>query len=262
MMRKWKPSWSLWIRWNNNGRPIIRKSACWSSNLHARMQRLQGWRNFLTATKRKTVSSMISRHTYNTSGNVKIFMRVRPSGLNEANEAFSTSLAPAPKMKKVTLGHPPKDYKFDRVFGPSYTREEILEDMKPIIRSALDGFHVFVFAYGKIPSYWSDLILNYYHKCSSHFILRPNWKWQEPVVGANHAANRQFDFQAGRHQKLRVHHQDVSSVHREQQAPWRLHRPWPDRSRNLKLESGLSGRIHATPTANSSEKNYIQSQQS
>lgn len=91
--------------------------------------------------------------TYNTSGNVKIFMRVRPSGLNEANEAFSTSLAPAPKMKKVTLGHPPKDYKFDRVFGPSCTREEILEDMKPIIRSALDGFHVFVFAYGKIPSY-------------------------------------------------------------------------------------------------------------
>lgn len=41
-----------------------------------------------------------------------------------------------------------KDYQFDAVFGLNSTQEEVFEDTKRLIQSAIDGFNVCIFAYG------------------------------------------------------------------------------------------------------------------
>ena len=41
-----------------------------------------------------------------------------------------------------------KDYQFDAVFVLNSTQEEVFEDTKRLIQSAIDGFNVCIFAYG------------------------------------------------------------------------------------------------------------------
>lgn len=45
-----------------------------------------------------------------------------------------------------------KSFNFDTCFGPTSTQEEIFEDTKRLVQSAIDGFNVCVFAYGQTGS--------------------------------------------------------------------------------------------------------------
>jgi len=48
--------------------------------------------------------------------------------------------------------HGPKVYPYDSVFGPSATQEQIFEDSKRLIQSAVDGYNACIFAYGQTGS--------------------------------------------------------------------------------------------------------------
>ena len=57
---------------------------------------------------------------------------------------------------QVALAHPRsnqrKQFKYDKVFGPSSTQEEVYEDTKALIRSVLDG------AYSHWPPLWYGVL--------------------------------------------------------------------------------------------------------
>ena len=42
----------------------------------------------------------------------------------------------------------PKPYDFDSVFGPNSIQDEVFEETKRLVQSAVDGFNVCIFAYG------------------------------------------------------------------------------------------------------------------
>ncbi|KAJ6672606.1 KINESIN-4-LIKE ISOFORM X1 [Salix viminalis] len=45
-----------------------------------------------------------------------------------------------------------RNFKFNKVFGPDSTQEEVYSDTQPLIRSVLDGYSVCIFAYGQTGS--------------------------------------------------------------------------------------------------------------
>ena len=46
----------------------------------------------------------------------------------------------------------PKTYNFDTVFGMDTTQEQVFEDTKRLVQSAIDGYNVCIFAYGQTGS--------------------------------------------------------------------------------------------------------------
>lgn len=49
-------------------------------------------------------------------------------------------------------GFQDEEYTFDSCFGPSATQDQVFEDSKALMQSALDGFNVCIFAYGQTGS--------------------------------------------------------------------------------------------------------------
>ncbi|KAI4303528.1 hypothetical protein MLD38_039142 [Melastoma candidum] len=90
-------------------------------------------------------------------GNIRVYCRIRP-------------FLPGQSMKQTTIdylgrkrrnccresfkhgkdGH--RLFKFNKVFGPATSQEEVYLDTQPLIRSVLDGYNVCIFAYGQTGS--------------------------------------------------------------------------------------------------------------
>uniref|UniRef100_A0A383VU44 Kinesin motor domain-containing protein n=1 Tax=Tetradesmus obliquus TaxID=3088 RepID=A0A383VU44_TETOB len=88
-------------------------------------------------------------------GKIRVYCRVRPMLEFEA----AKSQTPAVSMpNELTVSHfwrdekRPREYDFDAVFSPQHTQEDVFEDTKHLVRSALDGYNVCVFAYGQTGS--------------------------------------------------------------------------------------------------------------
>ncbi|KAK9806220.1 hypothetical protein WJX72_005827 [[Myrmecia] bisecta] len=86
-------------------------------------------------------------------GNIRVFCRIRPAGSTGDRTASCTELG---VDGEVALYNPKsqqrKSFKYDKVFGPGSTQEEVYEDTKALIRSVLDGYNVCIFAYGQTGS--------------------------------------------------------------------------------------------------------------
>eukprot|EP00873_Tetraselmis_striata_P004861 jgi/Tetstr1/425125/TSEL_015587.t1 len=88
-------------------------------------------------------------------GKIRVYARVRPM------LDFESKAGQKPELQipdALTLAHPwkeekkPREYSFDSVFEPTASQEDVFEDTKYLVQSAIDGYNVCIFAYGQTGS--------------------------------------------------------------------------------------------------------------
>ncbi|KAJ3681342.1 hypothetical protein LUZ60_015831 [Juncus effusus] len=87
-------------------------------------------------------------------GNIRVYCRVRPflagQGLSAVANYDDGQITITTPSKYGKEGR--KSFSFNKVFGPSSSQEDVFADMRPLIRSVLDGYNVCIFAYGQTGS--------------------------------------------------------------------------------------------------------------
>lgn len=92
--------------------------------------------------RRKRLHNMIE----DLKGSIRVFCRVRPLSGTEQEQGAENITKPLDSMTLEVNGS--DRFQFDAVFFPG-TQEEIFEDCRDLVQSALDGYNVTIFAYGQ-----------------------------------------------------------------------------------------------------------------
>uniref|UniRef100_A0A7N0UG66 Kinesin-like calmodulin-binding protein n=1 Tax=Kalanchoe fedtschenkoi TaxID=63787 RepID=A0A7N0UG66_KALFE len=87
-------------------------------------------------------------------GKIRVYCRLRPINEKEIAENDKAVLS---STDEFTVEHPWRDEKskqhiYDRVFNGDSTQEDVFEDTRYLVQSAIDGFNVCIFAYGQTGS--------------------------------------------------------------------------------------------------------------
>ncbi|XVF59911.1 hypothetical protein PTKIN_Ptkin07bG0313700 [Pterospermum kingtungense] len=87
-------------------------------------------------------------------GKIRVYCRIRPLNEKEMVEKERRVLR---VLDEFTVEHPWKDDKakqhmYDRVFDENATQENVFEDTRYLVQSAVDGYNVCIFAYGQTGS--------------------------------------------------------------------------------------------------------------
>lgn len=88
-------------------------------------------------------------------GKIRVYARARPLSEKETAETQRNVIS---SPDEFTLEHPwrdgekPKQHQFDHVFHALSSQEEVFEDTKYLVQSAIDGYNVCIFAYGQTGS--------------------------------------------------------------------------------------------------------------
>lgn len=90
-------------------------------------------------------------------GNIRVYCRIRP--FLPQQSAKQTTIQYIGDNGELVVTNPSKQgkdnhrlFKFNKIFGPTVTQEEVFRDTQPLIRSVLDGYNVCIFAYGQTGS--------------------------------------------------------------------------------------------------------------
>ncbi|ESQ31065.1 hypothetical protein EUTSA_v10003527mg [Eutrema salsugineum] len=101
---------------------------------------------------------VLRKRYYNTiedmKGKIRVYCRIRPLNEKESSEREKQMLT---TMDEFTVEHPWKDDKrkqhiYDRVFDMRASQDDVFEDTKYLVQSAVDGYNVCIFAYGQTGS--------------------------------------------------------------------------------------------------------------
>lgn len=87
-------------------------------------------------------------------GKIRVFCRVRPMSIEETSRHYSNIVTISDDFS-INIESKPgmvKTHMYDAVFGPNASQEEVFEDTRRLIQSAVDGFNVCIFAYGQTGS--------------------------------------------------------------------------------------------------------------
>ncbi|XP_029148602.1 kinesin-like protein KIN-14E isoform X2 [Arachis hypogaea] len=87
-------------------------------------------------------------------GKIRVYCRLRPLSDKEIAEKDGDSLT---TVDEFTVEHQwkddkPKQHIYDRVFDGNATQEDVFEDTRYLVQSAVDGYNVCIFAYGQTGS--------------------------------------------------------------------------------------------------------------
>ncbi|EAR88126.2 kinesin motor catalytic domain protein (macronuclear) [Tetrahymena thermophila SB210] len=86
-------------------------------------------------------------------GKIRVFCRVRPPNENEVQMNSQNVVEVLDAMNcKLQAKNGPKKFQFDSCFGFSSRQDDIFNDAKKLIQSAVDGYNVCIFAYGQTGS--------------------------------------------------------------------------------------------------------------
>ncbi|KAI3909960.1 hypothetical protein MKW98_013014, partial [Papaver atlanticum] len=107
----------------------------------------------------KVIAENIKLHNeiQDLKGSIRVYCRIRPSSPGQSGK--KTCIDYIGENGEMSIENPNKlgkerrrNFKFNKVFGPSSTQEEVYLDTQPLIRSVLDGYNVCIFAYGQTGS--------------------------------------------------------------------------------------------------------------
>ncbi|OIW15461.1 hypothetical protein TanjilG_28660 [Lupinus angustifolius] len=91
-------------------------------------------------------------------GNIRVFCRVRPLLPDEVCNtdgkliSYPTSMEAAGRGIDLTQNGQKHAFKFDKVFVPDASQEDVFIEISQLVQSALDGYKVCIFAYGQTGS--------------------------------------------------------------------------------------------------------------
>mmetsp|Transcript_73587 Transcript_73587/g.225077 ORF Transcript_73587/g.225077 Transcript_73587/m.225077 type:complete len:1037 (-) Transcript_73587:69-3179(-) len=80
-------------------------------------------------------------------GSIRVFCRIRPLSAKE-KKAGDRDITRQPNPMTLIVGENDANFQFDAVFTPG-SQDEIFEDCKDLVQSAVDGYNVTLFAYGQ-----------------------------------------------------------------------------------------------------------------
>jgi kinesin family protein C1 len=120
---------------------------------------------YASAEQRLRDAEVLRRRLHNTilelKGNVRVFCRIRPrlscpSAVVDSSSEAVTDIRDGDLVgrgvKIVMNNQKTMQFTYDRVFNCSSTQEEVFEEVSALVQSALDGYHVCIFAYGQTNS--------------------------------------------------------------------------------------------------------------
>ncbi|CAL9775739.1 unnamed protein product [Musa acuminata subsp. burmannicoides] len=110
------------------------------SSLQVEMSELRSKQIYLDAKRREALDKILD-----IKGSIRVFCRVKLMHERKAASPISTE---ADKITVRSAGTR-KEFVLDRVFHPESTQEDVFREVKPILRSALDGHNVCILAYGQ-----------------------------------------------------------------------------------------------------------------
>lgn len=112
------------------------------SNLEGEIKEMRLKQKSLDKKRREALDKILD-----IKGCIRVFCLIRPL-LSTKRKTYQTIVADSKKIVIGSAGNK-KEFGCDKVFTQETTREDIFAEVKPILRSALDGHNVCVLAYGQ-----------------------------------------------------------------------------------------------------------------
>ncbi|GAV64225.1 Kinesin domain-containing protein [Cephalotus follicularis] len=113
------------------------------ANLEGEILQLRQKQNLFDKKRREALNKLIDM-----KGSIRVFCRVRPY-LMKSRRKIREPISTGSEMIVVRSSGIRKEFNFDKVFPQEASQEEIFVEIAPLLRSALDGHHVSILAFGQ-----------------------------------------------------------------------------------------------------------------